>query len=413
MVTGGPGKRFCGECGAPNDAAAAFCEACGQALEPLAGLRESEPVERTEQDVFESPFGAAWWGPSEAESPLVVEDSTSSVLEPASVRSSRTRPAGRVPRWAGRICLAGALAGAGVVGGWALGAERAGTVGAGAATSTAVRGAPPAALDEVPMPDVRGLVANEAVQLLADSGMPASGVTSTDQPAAGESGLVIAQDPVFGYAMGDEVRLVVSAPAVVPDFAGRSAEDVLDDLDALGAEVTRTSQYVPGVPPGQVARISPAPGTELPVAVEVTVSAEPDELALRDVDTQQGSCGEGEDTLGGTSFPSLLTCYASGRAGKEVYILRRAATRLSGVLGMPDAEAKASSSVALDIVGDGVVLSTVSAVYGRPTRFDVAIPGVLRLELRYRIDGDSYTSIGIGRARLLGDGDLLKQLDAS
>ena len=61
--------------------------------------------------------------------------------------------------------------------------------------------------------------------------------------------------------MSEGVTLSISRPAEVPRFQGREATEVLAELDQLGAETHTVSRYVPGVPVGDVASISPDPGS--------------------------------------------------------------------------------------------------------------------------------------------------------
>lgn len=374
---------FCHECGHRMSQGAAFCDECGTRVE----------------------------GPVEAEQPTPFwADVTPEPMAYAEHRPPRTSWwRRRRVTLLGRGFLLLGLVGSGLVGGWFLGSDRSLVE-----VEAPARAATPVDVEkrasEPVMPDVRGLDTADARQILADAGVEATEVVVTDQPAAGESGIVLGQDPVFGYPADSTVELSVAAPAKVPGFAGRTAQSVLDELDSLGAEVTTTSQYVPGVAAGQVARISPAPGTLLPVAVTVLIGAPPEEIALADLDTLDYSCSTDRESMGGTVYPHLLLCDFSPRQGSETWIVGRAANRVAGVLGLPDSYAEPGDSVTLEVVGDGVVRQSVVATYGTPTRFDVDVQGVLRLQLRYRTEGTKYSSIGLGRLRLLGDPEALRRL---
>lgn len=260
------------------------------------------------------------------------------------------------------------------------------------------------------MPDLRGLAANDARQILADVGVSAKDVLVTDQPAAGEAGLVLGQQPVYGYPVEGTVTLSVSTPAEVPEFAGRAATDVLSDLDELGAEVEIISRYVPGVEVGQVATITPRPGTLLPVAVTVVVAAEPEEVDLAALSAVDDNCYTQSDSLNGTQFANLLTCSSDRTAYEQSWIIKRAASRVSGVLGIPDSS-EPRETMQLEILVDDVVVASYTAEYGATSRFDVDVTGALRLTLRFRSLTNDYATLGIGHLRLLGDAQLLKKLE--
>ena len=321
--------------------------------------------------------------------------------------------------WVSRGFLVLALLGTGVLIGWAKGSDE-----------SLVDAEPPAAVaeddGEVPptsdldvpsMPDVRGLSAQDARQILADVGVTASVVSTVDQPAAGDSGIVLGQDPVYGYPVDGDVILSVSTRAKVPEFKGRSADDVLADLDTLGAEVETQSVYVPEVPVGQVASIDPAPGTLLPVAVTVVISAEPDTLLLSEVEAVEDNCYSGDsDSIGGTTFNNLFACGAYEDPESSSWVIKRAAYRLTGTAGVVDS-GEPTERALIEIIGDGTVLQTIDVSYGESARINADIRGVLRLSIRYRAlgkdeYGDRYGTVGLGRLTLLGDAALLKTLDS-
>jgi len=361
---------FCRDCGAEVAEHMAFCKNCGSEVRRPAA---EPPPPRVSG-------GPSWW------------------------RDRRLL-------WASRAFLVLALLGTGVLVGWAFGSDES-LVEAEPAPASVSSGAEPSegAVEGPTMPDVRGLAAADARQVLADVGVAASSVSLTDQPAAGESGIVLSQDPVYGYPVGDAVTLAISSTAKVPEFQGRAAEEVLADLDALGAEVETRSVLVPGVPVGQVASITPPPGTVLPVAVTVVISAEPDELNLTDVVPVDDTCYSDEDSIAGSTFNNLLACSAYEEPEKQSWVVKRAGTRLSGVVGILDSGDPAEQAV-VEVIGDGAVLKTVTARYGESTRLDVDVTGVLRLTIRYRSLSEDGATVGLGRLVLLGDAAALATLE--
>lgn len=315
---------------------------------------------------------------------------------------------------------AGALSllGVGIILGWVVGADR---------DLVEAEPAPPSPAasriaDDDPgsaeAPDVRGLSAVDARQVVADFGIPASDVILTERPAAGERGIVVAQDPAFGFPVSGTITLYVSTPAKVPAFAGRAAEEVLDELDQLGAEVTTTSLYSPGVPVGRIASITPGPGTVIGGPVDVVLSAEPDRLPFSSVPPAEGSCyaevaeaGEFVDSMNGTDFADLFLCSTDDRVERQSWVLKRAATGLTGVLGIPDSDGRAGQSVTVVVTGDGRELGSYAVSYGSTMAVDVDVSGVLRLTISYhRSTGADYPVLGMGDLALGGDATALSAL---
>jgi hypothetical protein len=375
---------YCAECGGSISDGSAFCAECGSPVRPA----QQAPVEVPE--------------PEPAAAPAI-----SPPAPPAVLGWLRTRWA----RIAWRTCLALALVGAGIIVGWGAGAERSAVD----AEPTPKPGDPASASsaadpDALSMPDVRGLSADQARQVLADAGVRAEVVALSDLPAAGESGIVLVQDPVYGYPVEGSVTLSVSRAARVPVVAGRSATDVLADLDELGAQVKTVSRYVPGVAPGNVAAIKPAAGTPLPDAVTVTVASQPDELSLNQVEAFEDSCWTNDDSMNGVDHTEMYTCETDSEPVQQGWIVNRSAQRLRGVVGIPDSSSP-GDRMTLEVLGDGVVLSTVQAEYGATSPLDVDVAGVLRLTMRVRSTTDEYGTIGLADLVLVGDQRRLSKLD--
>jgi hypothetical protein len=381
--------RYCRECGAGLAEDAAFCKECGTpvaaatppttpaiAAQPAPGLAALTPEAAPTDGPVAPKAGPGWL----TRNRLLV---------------------------ASRVLLVLGLLGGGILIGWAMGSDE-DLVKAEAAPPTPATSASAQPTGPV-MPDVRGLDAADAQQVLADVGVAAQDVSLTDAPAAGESGLVIAQTPVYGYAIDGPVTLSVSTPAVVPKFKGRPADEVLDELDELGAQVDTTSRFLPDVPVGEIASIDPPPGSPLPETVSVTISAEPDELALVEVSPVDDTCFTDQDSINGTSYDDLLVCSTDSSAADQAWLIGRAGARLTGVVGVPDSS-DPSSSMTVQIIGDGQVLASFTATYGSEQPLDVDVTGVLRLTIRYGSTTNDYGDVGLGHLTLLGDADLLAAL---
>lgn len=156
------------------------------------------------------------------------------------------------------------------------------------------------------MPDLRGLNEADALQALVDAGIDGSIVQVSERPAAGESGRVVQQTPVFGVLNPTLVSLVISTAAEVPEAAGRPAAEVISALQQLGSRVVQERVYEPGATVGNVVRTEPAAGEALSDAVTVFIADTPTRRSLRDLDTIGRSPSWQQDTLfGGVSVDNL------------------------------------------------------------------------------------------------------------
>lgn len=303
--------------------------------------------------------------------------------------------------------LAIALLGSGFLAGWSVASDRALVPPSGIPDRSEIKATDAAG---TVMPELRGLHVSDARQILADVGIGQDQVEVQSRPAVGEANTVLVQDPVYGYRLDGDVVLTVSEPAVVPDFTGRTATDVLADLEQLGAAVKTVSRYVPGVAAGDVASIRPAPGSAAPDTVTVVIATAPETLALAEIEAVEDNCYVDAGNMNTESYTHLLTCDAyRGEDVVQSYVLNRAGSRVTGVFGVPD-DAEANDVVRLQILGDGREIDVLEASYGDSTTFDVPVSGVLRLSLRVSTDDPEYATAGIGRLWVTGDATQLDRL---
>lgn len=411
---------FCGECGTPSRGVGSFCHECGA---PAGTAAASAPAAAVAVDPARvGTEVVAQGGPS---APLVPEapdpggaawllgPAAPPQWRPAGARSPGSWLRGRRLRIAAHALLLLGLLGAGVTIGWLVGADQS------LVEADAARPATPAVQrgDAVPvgstsMPDLRGLTVAQAQQVLADLGIAPGEVSLVDQRAAGEPGIVLTQVPVYGYPVEDGVELSIARPAEVPAFRGRDVVAVLADLDELGAAVETVSRYVAGAVEGSVVEIDPAPGAALPDEVTVVVAAAAGEVALADFPAVDDSCYTTEESMNGDPYAVLLTCEADRSAVTHSWVVGRAGSRLTGVLGVPDSE-DPGTTMQLEVLGDGRQLAVFEAAYGTTQRVEVDVTGVLRLTLRYRAPGADYGVLGLGRLRLEGDETVLRRLEGT
>lgn len=137
---------------------------------------------------------------------------------------------------------------------------------------------PPPALQGVP--ELRGILSQEALVLLADSGLAAGRADSVRHPHV-PAGMVIGQSPLPGRTAlpGAEVRLTLSlGPEIrsIPDVTRLRGLRAVAALEA-GGFVVQVDTVESEVPAGRVLAIDPAPGTQIsmPGNVRLAVSLGP------------------------------------------------------------------------------------------------------------------------------------------
>jgi hypothetical protein len=242
------------------------------------------------------------------------------------------------------------------------------------------------AVEGVTMPDVRGLTAAEAKQVLADVGLDGVSVTERQQPWVGAVGRVVGQEPVAGQPVPSTITLVISAPAVIPAVVGTDLTEAVRALQVLGAEVVVRRVYRDGVPADQVLEVAPAAGRPVPARVTVTASATAATMDLTELTAIETDCSRDNDfTVNGISRATGLICRGGAEFATAVYLLGRKTARLTATLGQPDAVAPGQRMV-LQIVADGKVVDSAVIGYGDSKDVSISTAGVLRLELRARLD---------------------------
>ncbi|WP_062516109.1 PASTA domain-containing protein [Demequina gelatinilytica] len=293
------------------------------------------------------------------------------------------------------IVAAGAF---GAVAGWSV-ANRTVVSGEAVGTTKVVAVDVPAyAADVVAlMPDVRGLDEDRALQTIADAGIPVDAVSVTTRPAAGGSGRVVEQTPVFGSTNPSAVQIIVSEAATVPAYEGRDAVDVLADLEALGTRVTQERRYVPGVDPGAVAELSAKPGTELPDAVTLVIADSPSTVALADLLLDYDGWWDTEDDvlIGDQPLDDALECGVDESGAIYEFTLGGAIDVVEGMYGIQSYEE--GGTVTVTVFLDGAKVDTWKVTRGKATAFslDTADADELTLVVKGAYDGpDAVTLVG-------------------
>jgi hypothetical protein len=255
----------------------------------------------------------------------------------------------------------------------------------------------------VTLPDVRGLQLVDAQQAMADAGLPTTGVTVKDAPAALPAGTILRQDPIGGTVGAAGVTLFVAVPGTVPPVVGTQATDALQNLEDLGASVRQVARYAPGTPEGTVLDVTPPAGAPLATEVVLTVSGPADSVFLSDVKQASGSCGTGSASVNGVKHDNSVTCSPGSGETTAAWLLDRQVTQLTGVLGVED-RSDPGTTIAVRIAVDGRVVFDQVVGYGTATPFTVDVTGVLRLEVTYSSPSTSgQRQLALGDARLVGD----------
>ncbi|MFT4299864.1 MAG: PASTA domain-containing protein [Aeromicrobium sp.] len=264
------------------------------------------------------------------------------------------------------------------------------------------------------MPDVRGLGREEATQALVDAGIPASVISTEERPAAGPSGIVVQQSPVFGHANPTSVLLIVSIPAVVPDLTGLTLREAIDALNGMGARVLQEKVYDPAATVGNVVASSPAAGSPLPETITLSVADKAGERLLGERSAIDGYVShESDGVFGGKQYASIMSMSASSSAESAAWALNTGAARLTTQVALEDPEP--GDQAVVRVFGDGVPLGSVTVGSATPVSLDVPLSGVgtLTIEVqRIGTDDSSWSSVEVVLldAKLLGSYDQLQRL---
>lgn len=125
------------------------------------------------------------------------------------------------------------------------------------------------------LPNVEGLSKGEATETLESCGFL---VKVMEVKSDDTEDLVLLMDPGAGRRLseGSEVVLQVATPRIIPEFAGRSMEEVKADLDEEGFERVEYLKVKSNEAENTVLSIDPVPGTKTQATTQITVTvAEP------------------------------------------------------------------------------------------------------------------------------------------
>ncbi|TFD06686.1 MULTISPECIES: PASTA domain-containing protein [unclassified Cryobacterium] len=242
------------------------------------------------------------------------------------------------------------------------------------------------------MPDVRGLDTERAMQAIVDAGVPAELIEVATRPAAGVVGVIVQQTPVFGAENPTSVTILESTPAIVPDFAGRPAAEIIDELQGMGARVEQTRQYVPGAVIGTVTSIVPAPGSALPESVAIVIADSASRVSLDDIDPTKGSTSFGStQSVGGQDYDDAVTVSAGPDTETVTWTLGGHVAEVTGSLGLED-DQYSDESITVVVLADGAEIARYALAEGPPVAFSWLVSGVTTLSVQVTSAESDYGS---------------------
>ena len=386
----------CERCGTEAPAGATVCPGCGAPLRaPLPAPPPAEPDAMAE--------GAAV--------PAGVTPADGDGAAPAVPR--RELWARRLRR-GGVVVVVLGLLGVGAVGGWWLRDRSARrpppdvriNVEAGAAGATS------STVNPEGMPSLVGLTEDEALEALAAVGIGPGQVESAEQPAAGQPGIVVGQEPTPGRKLTGTVKLRISAPATMPDLAGKSETDARQLLGDLGAQVVVTEAFDPARPEGTVLATDPAAGAPLTDRVTLTVAQAPTSVFLSALDAVDNDCSTGQATVNGTPYPEAFTCNVNPtRPAVLEYVSNRRASLIQATIGLSDRGEPAFPGLYRVFV-DGTLAAEQTVPFGQAAELSVPVAGALRVRIEVYAVGDPNTCCGSGARAVLGNARFVGAPDA-
>lgn len=257
---------------------------------------------------------------------------------------------------------------------------------------------------EILMPDVLGLDLTIARYVLADAGLHAD-VEVVSRPAAGRPNRVLEQKPAPGVSADKPLTLVVSEETPMPDFTGRPAREVEEELDELGVLMFQIDSLDVTQPPGHVLVTNPLPGEPMDNRAEVTIAAQGEGLSLLKVRTDRsGRWSTYNDvSLNGARQSEALTLRPGDRESGGWWIIGRHAASLTATIGVSD-ESEPGSRGRIRVLGDGAEITTFDVRYGESQKIEVPLRDVLRLEIVAEADDDTVVVLGTPILRVTATG---------
>lgn len=348
----------------------------------------------------------------QSEYSLAEANSDPAIESPSTVKSRNNKGARNWLWWFASFILLTLVAAfvGGLAAGWRLHDQSAASEAAPIPSVVTVTAAPSGPQGHV-MPDVRGLAEDVARQVIADAGFSSVSIETSEKQWAGDEGLVVEQEPVFGVKSPSEVRLVLSAEATVPEALGRPAGEVAREASALGAQVTIVQKYEAGAEPGSVLVVEPAAGEPLPDTVTLAQATSPSSMFLQELPSLGDDCSNREVKLNGPTYDFGMECSVR-ESGESVWLLSRVVDSMEGFGGIPDTEDPAMAAQLQIKVDDTVVLDQALGYGQDAVPIDIDTRGALRLTVTITNLSEVVSSavVGFGDVRLIGEAEAIGTL---
>ena len=257
------------------------------------------------------------------------------------------------------------------------------------------------------MPNVLGLPEQTARQVFADAALDPSRIATTPQPYAGESGIVISQDPAAGTPPGQgKLYLTVSAPAKMPRLVGAVLDDARTPLAQLGATVLIKSRYKPNAAENSVLATEPTAGQPLTDRATLVIAEPPSSVFLNQLRAIDSDCSTETLNVAGTQRQDALVCQPNeGSPAAMDYVLNRHVASLAVAVGLGDRGAN-DAPVTFRVFVDGKRAFAETLRFGQAHAIRIPVVGALRIHLEADVpkqgpSGEAPQAVFAG-ARFLG-----------
>lgn len=178
-------------------------------------------------------------------------------------------------------------------------------------------------IEYVKVPDLAGKEGAQAGKLLKEAKLKLT-ATSEEYSDEVEKGKIIATDPQAGTTLRHHsgVKVTISKgkePITLPDFTGKTEEEVTKTLSELKLELEKTTEFSDSVPRGQVIGQEPAAGTIVyhHDQIKVRISQGPEMVTVPNVTAM--SMGEAKQKLTDLGFQVQVKKQLLGIAPNRVY----------------------------------------------------------------------------------------------
>lgn len=267
------------------------------------------------------------------------------------------------------------------------------------------------------VPNVIGLDSDRARQAFMDAGIDPSVITLVNVPYAGQTRVVVKQDPGPGAPLAATAKLSIATAAKVPRLIGQPGAAARKTLSALGARVVVQSQYVPGKPEGSVVSVSPPFGATLPPSITLTLAEPLSGMFVTRLRPIISDCSTGSVTINATAHDEAITCSVDPSSPLVTeYALNRRIAAFNAVVGTDDSSLSAIPAEFLVFV-DGKLAFRRTVAFGKTESVHVPLAGALRLRLEVRAASRQSTAqtptVAWASPRLEGGASVIDALSSS